>query len=137
MQCETDRPDGASGTPRRIRWVCAAYAVLLTLVLLLPKPWALFGVAQPPSGPGDKPIHLVAFLILAALLEASRPPWPFPITVGLLVGYALLTEFAQHLLPVRTFEAMDLVQDLAGIALGLAFSRWWIRRKRRRSDASP
>lgn len=95
----------------------------------------MLGIARPPAGPSDKPIHLVAFLILTVLVEASQLPWRFVVTLASLIGYALATELAQHALPVRTFEAMDLVQDLLGIALGLAVWHWI--RSRRTPNAPP
>lgn len=101
--------------------VCLGYLIYLTALLLVADPRRLV------VGHGDLPgflrtltpvAHLMSFWLLTVLALMAR--WPAPrwaITV-LLVVYAGMTEVAQSLLPPRTAEWGDWLQDLAGIAIG-------------------
>jgi VanZ family protein len=80
--------------------------------------------AGPPSGPpgGDKLVHAVLFALLAVTgRRAGLPPGGL---AAALVGYAVGSELAQHLLlPDRAGSAADVLADLVGLVLGLAVVR--------------
>ena len=69
-----------------------------------------------PDVPGiDKIVHLALFALLAATAR-----WRFG-GVGTLLavcGYAVLSEVAQLLLPTRSGDVLDVLADLAGVAVG-------------------
>ena len=124
----------AAGSPywRRLSVVWAvvvAFLLLLPPARLPPRPdrWPLAGTA-------DEAVHLVLFAVLGWLagraLLAGRGRRGGPVLcLGLLTGYALLTELLQLLVPGRSCEAGDLAADVAGAVLGT-----WI--ARRQTDAS-
>ena len=110
-----------------IRLVCLSYLISLTLLLLVADPLRLMGVR------GDAPWlvrtlmpvdHLLGFGMLAILALAARWPMPRWAVAVLLVVYAGMTEVAQSLMPPRKAEWVDWLQDLAGIAVGVALC--WI-----------
>lgn len=80
----------------------------------------------------DKLVHGALFGVLAALAARSarglalRRPALAVFTVATL--YAVALEAAQHWVPDRRADALDFLADLAGIALGLWFTRRILRR---------
>jgi VanZ family protein len=65
----------------------------------------------------DKLNHMVAFLVLAALLDFSLPRQEFTLAkAGALLGYGLLIEIVQYFLPFRQFSLLDLAVDALGLA---------------------
>jgi VanZ family protein len=103
--------------------ISAAYFLALTYLLVVKRPLA-FIESDPGLGALSRDLvpvaHLVSFALLAVLTSAAR--WPIPRwgQWGLLVAYAMGTELVQAFLPWRTAELGDFLQDLAGIAAGLA-----------------
>jgi VanZ family protein len=106
-----------------MRIVCIGYFVFLTLLLLTSHPERLIGMQ------GRLPwilqvifplAHTVSFLALAVLTLMTRWPVPRWSVVLALVIYGGMTEIIQGYVPDRTPEWMDWLQDLAGIALGVA-----------------
>ena len=65
----------------------------------------------------------------------------FRVLTGLLVAYALLTEGLQAIIPDRTVELLDLIENLFGLAAGTAI--WWYmgdrtsKRRRGRDSLAP
>jgi hypothetical protein len=104
-----------------MRVVCLGYLLFLTLLLLVSDPMGMVSARGPMLAflQHLMPMaHMLSFGVLAMLGLAAR--WPIPrwgIAV-LLVFYAGMTEIAQSLLPPRTAELQDWLQDLAGIILG-------------------
>jgi hypothetical protein len=99
------------------------YLVLLTAGLLLSNPFALAGSGQGwlrefydayLEGMG----HFLGFFVLGVLASASRWPAKFGTRMMLLGAYAVATEVLQNLVPDRTPELNDLLQNLAGAAVG-------------------
>ncbi len=131
MDCEPHRqseePSAGGGKPNRrvaaARWVCAAYASLLTLLLLAPDPLALLGIKRLPVDSQGIGVHFACFAVLGALIAASQLPWRPWLPGGMLACYALTVELLQHFMPPRTVEMKDLAENLLGAAVGTGF---WI-----------
>ena len=97
-----------------------AYWLLLTTLLLVPNPAAVFGLHAVPIFPWGKfGIHLTAFTILAVLVHGTR--WPRRLCWSLIVFlavYGIATESLQIFVPHRTARVMDGVENMLGIAAG-------------------
>ena len=112
---------GASAARPDLLWLLGFGAVLAVQLIVVYAP-------QGPGGPQiaglDKLVHLVIFAlpVLAALMAGLRAPW----VLGILAVHAPVSELVQHFaLPRRTGDLLDMVADLAGVALGyLAFLVW-------------
>ena len=97
---------------------CAGYRLVLGLALviatwfaLIPQPIPLHDVPF-----GDKWAHLLTYLVLAFLVDASWPDRGFDHRKWLpLLGYGLLIELAQSQIPNREFSLADLLANAAGI----------------------
>lgn len=64
----------------------------------------------------DKMNHILAFYVLALLIDFSFPEGRFDFSkVITLLGYGLLIESVQYLLPYRTFSLFDLSADAIGL----------------------
>jgi hypothetical protein len=108
---------------RTMRVACLAYIAFLSLLLLSANPARVIGVW------GEMPsllralmpwAHLMSFSVLAALMLLAR--WPLPRwSIVLLLGiYGGATEIIQGFIPQRTPEWIDWLQDLGGLAVGVA-----------------
>ncbi len=71
--------------------------------------------------------HVAAFSVLALLTVAARWPLPHWLAVTLLIVYGLATEFLQGFISTRQLDPVDILQNLAGIAIGCAMG-WTIAR---------
>ncbi len=66
----------------------------------------------------DKFKHILAFYLLALLLDYAYPETPFDRDKIIpLFAYGVVLEVIQYFLPYRTFSSLDLVADLLGIML--------------------
>ena len=117
-----------SGPGPQLLWktACVAYAAVLAWLLLTPRPLRPFetqaGLFQALHAL-EPAAHLVSFTLLAAL--ALLPRWAVPrraVLLGL-IACAVGTEFLQAVVPTRTPELADALQNLAGIAIGCAVVR--------------
>lgn len=113
---------------RFITVVFLIYLVLLSASLLTSNPFAVAGAKQSWLRANYQayvePVsHLLSFAALGILGAGSRWPRRFSFRIVLLVIYAFGTELLQYLVPERTPESKDLVQDLCGIAIGAAIWR--------------
>ncbi|MGQ9575999.1 MAG: VanZ family protein [Thermoguttaceae bacterium] len=118
------------------RVACLAYWAFLTVLLLVPHPLALLGLKRSPWVlPEDRGVHFLLFLVLTLLVDtcrwAIRPLWFFL----MLVGYALAMELLQALVPPRTVELFDLIENLSGIAVGTAI--YWAAQQRPKGPDPP
>lgn len=99
-------------------WVCVAVVAYL----------AFTPSADPPGTSWDKANHLLAFAVMAGLADIGWPArgqaaWRW----GLLLGYGLLIETVQLLLPLRHFSFLDLVADGLGVLLYMGVRAFWRR----------
>ena len=111
--------------PFRLALFLAACAALLTLALLP-------SAEIPQVGLSDKIEHALGFALLAVLGVWTFPDRPGRVAAGLLM-FGVLIEALQVVLPVgRDGEALDVVADGLGIALGVAAELLILRLTRRR-----
>ena len=117
------------------RVFCVAYWAALTVLLLVPDPWALLGLSRVASTVStDRGVHFLLFFILGLLVHASRWPWRLLAFVLVLAVYAVGAELLQWFFPPRSVDAMDMVENVAGIVLG-SLASWWLIRPRPRAPA--
>jgi hypothetical protein len=113
---------------RRTRYLVLAAALLVQLVVLyVPRVPDVGAVAVPH---GDKIVHAAVFAAVTfAGLRAALSP---ALVLGFGAAHAALSEVLQHLvLPGRSGDPVDVVADLAGVALGALAVRWLTARERR------
>jgi len=110
-----------------VRLSCSIYWVVLTVLLLVPHPARLVGAQAASLSGGGRGVHFVFFLVLAALVYASR--WPVRRTTWLavLIVYAVTTEGLQWFVPHRHVELLDLLENLLGVLAGMTV--WPAQRK--------
>lgn len=114
------------------RWQPAWRLLWLALVTVIC--WLAFS-PHPPQGADlgwDKANHAAAFATLAMVgLQCLRSRWrPLWVLLALL-GYGVLIELVQSRIPGREADAMDVLADMVGAAIGLAVHAllaWLIRR---------
>ena len=115
-----DRRNETGDAPRSslplLRVACAAYWSVLTVLLLLPG--SLLGTHRVAVGLGAVGVHLVAFTVLGFLFAGSRWPLRRAWLAVLLGGYAIAVEALQSLVPLRTVELPDFVENVVGLAAG-------------------
>jgi VanZ family protein len=111
-----------------IRTICVVYWACLTVLLVVPNPAGLLRVRWPSQTLGPRGVHFVFFVTLALLVLASRWPMRIRVLAGVLIGYAVATEALQWLVPKRTFELLDLLENLLGLLVGAVL--WAISGKR-------
>jgi VanZ family protein len=108
---------------RIFRIACLAYVVFLSLLLFSPNPSRLVSMS------GDVPVflralmpwaHLLSFSVFAVLMLLARWPLPRWSIISLLALYGGASEIIQSFIPPRTPEWIDWVQDLGGVAVGVA-----------------
>ncbi len=109
-------------------WLC------LCAVLML----ALMPPATPmPTTGWDKSNHLLAFATLGMLGWRAYPARPWAVPIGLLL-YGSLIEWLQWMTPYRSADAIDVLADALGLALGWLLHglvRTLLRRLRERGAA--
>lgn len=97
------------------------YFAVLNFLLFARVPLDLFPSAWEDAAMHYSPaFHLSSFMLLAVLLLAAGWPVPRATLLALMVAYSLGTELIQGLLPYRSCELSDCLNDLAGIAAGAA-----------------
>jgi VanZ family protein len=113
---------------RLIRLIAILYGIVLTVLLLVPDPAALLGLKRFPEPPGERFAHFAFFAVLGLLACISRWPVRGWMLLAILAAYAVATELLQGLVPHRTPELIDLVEDFFGLGLG-AYLGWIIQRR--------
>jgi VanZ family protein len=108
---------------RIFRIACLAYVVFLSVLLFSPNPSRVISMS------GELPgilqalmpwAHLLSFSVFAVLMLLARWPLPRWSIISLLAIYGGATEIIQSFIPPRTPEWIDWVQDLGGVAVGVA-----------------
>lgn len=83
----------------------------------------------------DLAVHVTMFGLWGALAT-----WAWPRSTGTVVvvglGFALLTELLQLLVPGRSFALSDLLADAAGVLVGAAIALWALRRQDRSANSA-
>lgn len=119
---------------RRTRYLVLAAALVVQLVVLyVPRVPDVGAVAVPG---GDKIVHAAVFAAVTfAGLRAGLSP---AVVLAFGAMHAVLSELLQHaVLPARSGDPLDVVADLAGVALG-ALAAWWLAgREDRPADVRP
>ncbi|MDR1479499.1 MAG: VanZ family protein [Planctomycetaceae bacterium] len=100
------------------RYLAIFYMIFLTLLLWLPDPRVLVFGWEPSDDVGGY-MHLLTFLVLGFLFELDRRGFSFEFLGLLLLCYAVLTEVGQIFSPSREFDLQDMIQNFAGIIVGL------------------
>jgi hypothetical protein len=106
---------------------CAAYWLFLSLLLLVPDPYALLGLDRIHVPSGGRFVHFAFFTMFALLVHASRLPFGRVWLWSTIVVYAVAVELLQWFVPHRTVDAVDLAENLLGLVAGTAI--WWSLRK--------
>ncbi|MBN1590929.1 MAG: VanZ family protein [Pirellulales bacterium] len=119
---------------RIVRLTCIAYTLALSVLLLLPNVGFLLGWWVLRGGPGGIGRHFAAFTVLGLLVAASRIPMRRARLAATMVTYAIGIELLQFLSPPRSVEWLDAVENLLGLAAGLALWQLW---RRVRSGKKP
>ncbi|MEO2020607.1 MAG: VanZ family protein [Pirellulaceae bacterium] len=126
----------------QFRWtVTCAYFAVLSHSLLAPSPLWYLGPMEPAIQEGvtgrfaDYWQHLVAFQLLALLVCWARGPNGFPAVrtcLPTLLGYAIISEALQALVPSRSCELRDMAANLLGVLtgwlMGATLCRWHAQR---------
>ena len=103
----------------KVRFACLVYLALLTLLSLGPGPTVLLGLRRSLEPSGTVGLHFAAFAVLGVLVAASRFSRQRVLLIGLLLVYALGVELLQLLVPSRTLEATDVLENLLGLSAGM------------------
>lgn len=114
-----------------VRGVCLGYWALLSLALLHPDPWSLFGGHRIHVETPDQGVHLAFFVGLALLFQAGRFGLSRAASTALLVGYAVTIESLQYFTPPRSVEVRDYAENLLGLACGALIGAGVVRLQRR------
>ena len=94
------------------RLVLVLALMMVTSMALTPTPGEL------QQSINDKLGHALTFMLLAFLAHASWPGLRFGWRqLSALLGYGVALEIAQYYIPSRYFSVLDMLADLAGIAL--------------------
>lgn len=113
-----------SPTSRIIVFRIALAAALSGITILATSPVSYPVVADV----NDKLNHVLAFLVLAWLVDGSFPDKKFPLVLILpLFAYGLAIEIIQYFLPFRMFSWYDVATDAAGIGCYKIFRWFWKR----------
>jgi hypothetical protein len=82
--------------------------------------------------------HLITFGFLGLLVELGRQKKSVVFWATLLFAYIMLTEIVQEVLPLRSFEVIDILDDVNGVGIGFYFAavaKIWFKQYVSRRDA--
>ncbi len=119
-----------------MRKLCVGYWLLLTLLLWSRDPLDWFDNSSVDAVHDRlEPIaHFISFGLLTLIVLST----PWKISCGwllvILAGYSAATELVQGLIPGRSMELVDLLQDLTGILAGGALFALWQRFRNSRQE---
>lgn len=106
------------------RWQIAG-VILLTMVLvaaLVPSDWFWSAGRNSRFYISDKWLHGITFTLLALWFSGQYARHSYWRLITGLVAFGLLIELTQRMVSYRSADSMDLVADLIGIAVGMAFA---------------
>jgi VanZ family protein len=84
-------------------------------------------VQELPFGLSDKWTHFAGYGVMTAFAASfCHAPLLLVLTAAGSVAAGVLLEGVQHLLPHRTFEALDILANTAGACLGTAAALLWV-----------
>jgi VanZ family protein len=111
---------------RWVRWtVFFGYLALLTVLLLAPDPAKIVHVK---GALLDRGVHFTAFFLLAVFAHTARWPRPPRRMILALALYGCVFEGLQWFFPPRSVEALDLTENLLGVATG-SLAYWFALRR--------
>lgn len=119
-----------------LRLACIGYWIYTTLLLLVPEPRALVGLADSGIATPERGVHFTNFALLTILTFVSRWPLAWRWQLLVLVGYALATESLQWFVPHRTVELLDYLENLLGIVCAASAIWLWCKIARSRERAA-
>ncbi len=101
------------------------YLMALSYLLLVSNPFAMAGEYEETTksfyfGNIASYVHVICFVPLGFAAVAGRWPWRRSWVLFSLVIYAVGTEFLQAIIPERVMDGADMIQNLAGLAVGMA-----------------
>ncbi|MDR2763251.1 MAG: VanZ family protein [Planctomycetaceae bacterium] len=103
---------------RLFHYAIIGYVIFLTFLLWLPDPRTIVFGWQPKEDVAGYS-HLITFAILGILVEIDRRRYSFEFLCLILLFYAIFTEIGQICFPPRSFELNDIIQNFAGIIIGM------------------
>jgi VanZ family protein len=104
-----------------MRALSLLYFGFLNFLLFAQVPFGLFpGASEDALSHYSPAFHLLSFTMLAVLVLGAGWPVARTTLVALLIAYGAGTELVQGLIPYRSCELSDCLNDLAGIAAGTA-----------------
>jgi len=68
----------------------------------------------------DKLMHCVGYFFGGISISFAFPFWSYLRRAMVLVSYSIGIEIAQHFMPPRTFDPVDMIANTTGVLLGLA-----------------
>ncbi len=112
-------------SPLLARYQCTLVVSVLILIAVL-LPGSLFRTVSPRAAVSDKLVHFSMFFLLtiAFALERRADRGKLPSFAALLLAlsvFGLATEAVQLVTKDRSFETLDLLADIAGVAAARAF----------------
>lgn len=123
-----------------MRKILAFYWLLLTALLLARNPLGWFSENSTAVSFYDQiePVaHLLSFTLLTLLALATCRRITRYSLVALLAVYGVATELVQSQIPERSMQLVDLIQDLAGILIGIALYWTWSRCREAKRPSLP
>lgn len=94
-----------------IYWAFLTYILLRPLKIKSERLWIYFEGM-------DKLVHVSSFVVLSFCYLLAFPRKRFLLFVGLMLGYALITEILQEVMGLgRSFEVIDFVADAGGVMI--------------------
>ncbi len=103
---------------KTLRFATAALWLVCSVLLLVPDAWLSFWKTHVPEEAGLGYDHLIMFAALGLMSELSRRKQTPYFLLCVLCFYGLGTETAQHFIPGRHCDLLDLCQDCTGAFFG-------------------
>jgi VanZ family protein len=121
--------DNSKYAKRIFAWIPAAiWAFLILILSILPGKT----LPETPIGYLDKAIHFFAYFLFSLLLvrgfnRSFSGPLPLKYILFILIltlGYGILMELIQFVVPGREPSALDVAANTAGVLFGITIRKW-------------